>query len=390
MMMQSEDQQMTDLLETIVENLGTPASYYKKAAERHRSLGEWLCRPESKVAVYKPHVSAQGSFRYGTVNMPLEDDEEYDLDNVTMLNIPKTGITQKELKQLYGSEIKAYARAHGILAPVEEKNRCWRLVYADEVKFHLDALPCLAEESATISAIVARGVPMGLASRAIAITDKRHPQYERITRYLVSSNPRGFAAWFEERVRPLAKARMRQLVEKKLYASVEDVPPYEWKTPLQQSIQLLKRHRDTMFRKTPSRRPISMIITNLAAQAYAGETDVWSAVRNVTEKIPSLVNPTRPRVPNPADPAEDYADKWFRDPSLEENFWAWHAQLKIDLNRLLKSFAAKTLFSEAKSAFCAELSKEQLRKLQPSGVATIRGGAPISITSAPRPWGVDE
>jgi hypothetical protein len=37
-----------------------PASDYRKAAARHRSLAEWLCRPKSKVAVFKPHVSAQG------------------------------------------------------------------------------------------------------------------------------------------------------------------------------------------------------------------------------------------------------------------------------------------------------------------------------------------
>ena len=50
---------------------------------------------------------------------------------------------------------------------------------------------------------------------------------------------------------------MRQLVERRLYASVEDVPPYEWKTPLQRSIQILKRHRDVMFRDEPRRAPRS-------------------------------------------------------------------------------------------------------------------------------------
>ena len=98
---------------------------------------------------------------------------------------------------------------------------------------------------------------------------------------------------------------MRHLVEQRLYASVEDVPPYEWKTPLQRSIQVLKRHRDVMFRDNPLVGPISIIITNLAAHAYAGETDLGSALTNTVERMPQYVNPTRPRVPNPANPAED-------------------------------------------------------------------------------------
>ena len=75
----------TKLLDTIVDHLDIPKSYYEKAAARHKSLGEWLCRPESKVAAFQPHVSPQGSFRYGTVNRPLIATEEYDLDNVTTL-----------------------------------------------------------------------------------------------------------------------------------------------------------------------------------------------------------------------------------------------------------------------------------------------------------------
>jgi hypothetical protein len=85
-------------------------------------------------------------------------------------------------------------------------------------------------------------------------------------------------------------------VEQRLYASIETVPPYEWKTPLQRSVQLLKRHRDVMFRDNPSVGPISMIITNLAAHAYAGEPDILSALTNIVDKMPQFVRPNWPRV----------------------------------------------------------------------------------------------
>jgi hypothetical protein len=134
-------------------------------------------------------VSPQGSFRYGTVNRPLIDTEEYDLDNVTTLLMAKTALTQRHLKTLYGSEIRGYATANGILAPVQEKDRCWRLVYADEVNFHLDTLPCVPEEQAVILGLTSLGVSPELAALAIAITDRRHPQYDQITSALVSSKP---------------------------------------------------------------------------------------------------------------------------------------------------------------------------------------------------------
>ena len=126
------------LLAMVIEHIDVPKSYYEKAAARHTSLGEWLHRPASLVRAFNPDVRPQGSFRYGTVIRPLNEKDDYDLDNVCLLRaLTKGDITQVELKRLYGEEIKGYAQANGMLAPVEEHNRCWRLQYADEVGFHL-------------------------------------------------------------------------------------------------------------------------------------------------------------------------------------------------------------------------------------------------------------
>ncbi len=378
----------SQLLEKVADTLDIPKSYYVKAVKRHKSLGEWLCRPESKIASLHPHVSPQGSFRYGTVNQPLKPGDVYDLDNVTTLMIGKTAMTQQQLKTLYGEEVKAYAKAHGMLAPVEEKNRCWRLLYSDDVAFHLDTLPCVPEEMAVIEAIAGRGVSPEFARRAVAITDLRHPYFKQITSSWPSSNPRGFARWFEGRARQAAAIRMRWLVEARLYASVDDVPPYEWKTPLQRSIQILKRHRDVMFIDCPELAPISMIITNLAAQAYQGETDLWVALRNIVERMPLFVRPTHPRVPNPTDLAEDYADRWASNPALEEKFWTWLRQVKADLDRLPAIIGGDFLSKNLRSAFRVDLSENDLASFhRQSGSKGVIASAPsIQITSAPRPW----
>jgi len=235
---------------------------------------------------------------------------------------------------------------------------------------------------------LAVGVPLDLAERAIAITDRRHPLYDHKTLTLLSSNPRGFARWFEQQARPIAVTRIRALVESRAYATVDDVPPYEWKTPLQLAIQLLKRHRDVMFVDTLDLAPIAMIITNLAAQAYRGEVDLGEALSNMLERMPSLVRPSTPRVPNPADPAEDYADRWRQDSRLERSFWAWHAQAKADVARLVRAIESGTFEIEVKRVFRVEITVAQSRvtaRLVP-GVSAAPAPA-IHIASAPRPWG---
>ena len=68
-------------------------------------------------------------------------------------------------------------------------------------------------------------------------------------------------------------------------AKVGNVPAYkEKKSPLQRVVQILKRHRDLMFNGDESK-PISIIITTLAARAYNKETDVLDALVNVVNSM---------------------------------------------------------------------------------------------------------
>jgi hypothetical protein len=371
------------LLDVIVDHLDIPPSYYEKAAARHRSLGEWLQRDGSTLARFAPDVRPQGSFRFGTVIRPVRVGEEYDLDNVCVLTaLGKTELTQQQLKELYGGEVAAYAKANNMLHPATEHNRCWRLHYADEVAFHLDTLPCVPEDDEVRRAIATDGVPWELARRTVAITDRRHPNYRRVAPDWLTSNPRGFAAWFE---RQAALGRDRAIAEGKARATIEDVPPYAWKTTLQRSIQILKRHRDVMFLNAPKLAPISMIITNLAAQAYIGEPDLTTALCNIVERMPEFVRDRAPRVPNPANIAEDYADRWASNPQLEKSFWAWHKQVKADVDKLPTLLQGTGLQEELRHRLRVELTEAELRRFEP------RRAAPPSITTPAvvpsKPWG---
>lgn len=331
---------------------------------------------------FNPDIRPQGSFRFGTVNRPLDEDEEYDLDNVCVLqDLSKSRMTQRQLKDLYGEEIRAYASGNGIQKPVEECKRCWRLHYADEVNFHLDTLPCVPEEQHVIDRIVQLGSSEDLARRCVAITDQRHPQYDEISQNWLSSNPRGFAAWFEGRCR---LGRTRMSLNEGARASVEDVPPYEWKTTLQRSVQVLKRHRDVMFKNHTEFAPISMIITNLAGHAYNGEGDLFEAISNIVARMPDFVRANAPFVPNPADYAEDYADKWKTDSRYEENFWRWHSAVSADLSRIPDWLRGTTLNQRLMSTFEVSVPSSMLPKPRPS--ILVKSPA-IVIPTASKPWG---
>ena len=392
--MSSDSRLMNSLLDMLVELLEIPQSYYEKAAERYRSLGEWLHRKESKVADLSPEVYSQGSFCYGTVIRPLLANEEYDLDLVCQILLTKTTVTQKLVKHLVGDEIKAYAEARSFNEPAEEKPRCWRLNYADHVNFHMDIVPCIPEDMAFIDQLVRMGIPNHLAATAVAITDRRHPNYTIIDPHWFSSNPRGIAAWFENRMRPFARSRIVKLVENQKYASIDDVPAFEWKTPLQRSIQILKRHRDVMFKDSPEWKPLSMIITTLATHAYQGEPDLYEALNGIVDGMPKFVRGSQPRIPNPVNPAEDFADRRSKDVRFEQNFWAWHAQIKADLSELWRlSGHVHDIKRIVRKRFALDVTADMEKDLGGGGAGSgphiVVATPTVHIASAPKPWRSD-
>ena len=382
-------EQASRILEHFVELLDIPEHYYELAKRRYESLAEWFHREASNIARFDPAVYPQGSFRLGTVIRPLSDVEEYDLDLVSALMLlSKADLSQADLKQLVGEEVRAYARAKGVKEPVTEKKRCWRLDYADEVRFHMDILPALPDDETFKRMLVQQGIPQEQADHSLAITDKARSNYTSISDDWPRSNPKDYALWFEGRMKVVAQQRRLALVEKRAYASVDDVPAYEWKTPLQRAVKILKRHRDVMFRDQPELRPISIIISTLSAEAYEGESDLFSALSNILDSMPGLIRPQEPRVPNPVDPTEDFADKWKSDFRLEQSFLAWHRQACADARRLAGAIGARGLAVLAETGFGIDIADERCRAL--AGEADAPTAAPsIIVGSAPRPWRQD-
>lgn len=170
---------------------------------------------------------------------------------------------------------------------------------------------------------------------------------------------------------------------------IDNLPYYQWKTPLQQAIQLLKRHRDTMFKDDEDNKPISVIITTLAAKSYNGETDLASALTNILSRMGDYINSTVPLVPNPVNPAEDFADKWYGKDSakykLQENFYKWLYQAKADFKALCSKDNSQLVVDAANRGLAVSLNVTSVALALGLSAAVVVPTKEIH-TSAPKPW----
>ncbi|MFC3631827.1 nucleotidyltransferase [Paracoccus angustae] len=311
-------------LEALAEELEISSSRYEAAERSYTSLGEWLHRPTSTVLTYDPQVYVQGSFRLGTAIKPISEAEDYDVDSICEFrNLGKFSLTQQELKTKLGVEIKAYAKAQGMNKPVEEGRRCWKLQYADGAQFHMDIVPALPNEGSMRLLLEQKQLDTSWANTAIAITDNQHTSYEIITEDWPRSNPKGYAQWFRAKV---VEVRTRGLFENRAKAEVEAMPTYKIKTPLQSAIMILKRHRDLMFADRYNERPISIIITTLAAHAYKGEETIGKALVSILNGMENHIRydaQGNALIANPTDPLENFADKWPLHPERRDAFFEW-------------------------------------------------------------------
>lgn len=388
------------IIEDLIKSLDIPESAYEKAEARYKDVGDWFGRPESTCSANAPRVYPQGSFRLGTVIRPLLPTDQYDLDLGCRLRkgIYKSTHTQQELKELVGDDLEAYRKARRIETKLQEKNRCWRLEYQDELSFHMDVVPSIPEsegrrrviEEAIANSGTKRDLAKAVAQHAGAITDLGHPHYSNLCDDWKVSNSEGYALWFEARMR-LATTLMEDLRNQARLAQIDELPARKWRSPLQRCVQILKRHRDVWSQENPDAKPISVIITTLAALAYQGEEDVGSALERILSDMGNYVSQVVPRVPNPVNPVEDFADKWYdpkyRSLNLELNFWSWLKQAQVDYKLLVNNHDPKMVVEQAKNRYFATLSETEIRNaLGTPSVNIITSPKTHSIAEPAKPW----
>jgi len=377
----SIQQQLGMILQHLAESLDISDLQYESAVKHYEAVGKWLSDGDSSIAIHDPQIYPQGSFRLGTMIKPFNDTDQYDIDLVCELKVlRKENVSQKQLKDMVGDRLKENERYRKML---KEGKRCWTLQYADSARFHMDILPAIPDEE--INGI-AREIGVDLAESAILITDRELHNWQR-------SNPVGYAEWFKERMRIQFNAK-RMLLAESLKANLEEVPDYKVKTPLQRSIQILKRHRDIRFVDDQDDKPISIIITTLAARAYDNEADFLEALQNIIAKMPSLIERDEQGnalVTNPVNPLENFADKWKKHPEKEIKFRKWLQQVQADLEAALRAGDLSDMIEGLKPCFGDRIVNQVVSKAFPdraSSASAVASVAPsISIPKPSKPWG---
>lgn len=321
-------------LNEIARDLDISPSDFLLAQTRYQAIGDWLSNGWYGSG-WEPKVYVQGSFRLGTVVKPFRGGREqgFDVDQVIELRKRSSTVTPRGLKHDIGDRLKEHGSYERMLRP--EGRRCWTIQYAEDgsrPEFHVDVLPA-------INAV-------GASTTRIDITNKAGDAYS-----WSSSDPNGFYQWFKSKNAISEELSMRSrtaILEESqdIFESVDQVPKQLVRTALQRAIQIVKRHRDVYF-DGKEQAPSSITITTILAKVFRGG-GVDEALEGFAKYVCSRHDEVMSGVPvavdgildfqegkwvieNPADPEENFADKWNSDPKLAAAFFLWGHQLSRDV-----------------------------------------------------------
>jgi hypothetical protein len=304
---ESRTDQLDELLGTSIAAIDIPPAIRERAIARYEEVAAYLahhCPGEGD-------IFTQGSFRLNTVVAPVAASGEYDMDLVYKRNVHRDSITKLELKREAGRTLLSYVNSEPYGAPeLGEGKRCWTLDFPDE-PFHVDVLPAIPNPDEL--------------ERAILLTDRQLREWQR-------SNPINYADWFRRQMSlELRMLREAAAIAKRM--EIEAVPEEELKTTLQRTVQALKRHRDLHFGEDHDKlAPASIIITTLAARAYAGGAGLFEVVSDITGRMASFVEVREGVywIENPVQVGENFAERWKGRPRRAQAFFDWIEQAHAD------------------------------------------------------------
>ncbi len=237
---------------------------YDKAVSRYETINKWIERDESPLKDRVELFYPQGSMAIGaTIASKLRTDE-FDIDVISQLD-PSVGASPRQVLDLLYEAIRG-ERGSRYYRMAERRTRCVTIHYSDDM--HLDVTPTLRM--------------MGTPDRQSWIFHHRPEAPQEPSRRLIA-NPYGFAEWFKVNT-PLdydfadlfeKRAEEYERLSIQAEADSDSVPPQQ--PPFRKSkavivLQLLKRWRNVQYDSRQGRRPPSIMIAKLVADA-ANHTD---------------------------------------------------------------------------------------------------------------------
>ena len=257
---------LDQLLADVAIRIQLSQSNFNKAVRRYGAVSEWIERDGSPLKDGVELFYPQGSMAIGaTIASKLRTDE-FDIDVVAQLKLPASVPPKVALDLLFesirGSKQSVYHRI------TKRRTRCVTVNYSDNM--HLDVTPSVLR--------------LGYPERESFIFHQR-PETPNDPGLSLIANPYGFAEWFKRVTPPdlgfasVFKARALQhesLIAAKM-ADSEPVEPQE--QPFRKSrsviaLQLLKRWRNVQYDTRTARRPPSIMIAKLVADASGQSTSL--------------------------------------------------------------------------------------------------------------------
>ncbi len=351
--------QFNEILEELGNTLDISEIQFDAAVKSYKAVGSWLCADDSLLKPYNPTIKPQGSFLLGTTIKPYDENQDLDIDLVCELSGKNANWTQQNLKNIVGKQLENHKTYESLLT--KEGRRCWTLQYRKNSdkndKYHMDILPAVIATgySIILEKALSNRALLNLDSLAISITDTKEDNYKRERRpeYWLKSNPFGYAKWF------IDKATLDNVKLFSLNDAIKPVPKFQSeKLPLQRVVQILKRHRDMIF-KDDKEKPISIIITTLAAYAYRKQSNILEALFDVIDRMDLFIQIKQDPasleyysfVGNPVNNTENFADKWRESPAKEKKFRNWLKKVKEDITHTTIQRGSHNIIGSLSKAF---------------------------------------
>lgn len=327
-------------------------SQYALISDRYESLQRILSAADNPL-LQDAHIFVQGSIRLKTTLKPAPEavDEMATVDADAIVWLPNAGDADattvlKAIQERFRDGVR-------VEAPIKPLRRGIRIIYADENPgFHIDVTP-------------ARSAP----GNGDANGEGKLQVPDRDLGWKASS-PIPYSQWLEiVAAQEIQLIGLEALTERHVVfaeASQEPIPNYADYidgNPLRAAIKLLKRHRDEWAIRTGevAVRPISAVITTLAAAAYAEIASESrqhpyrpvEAIMQIVSRMPKFIDRIGGDyfVFNPMDRGENFAEKWNRPngegAAYRQAFAGWHAAAQKDMRMGLRDFGSAAAFAEA-------------------------------------------
>ncbi len=361
-----------ELLADIAIRIQLSPTQHRLATERYETLDQWIQRHGSPLHGLVQTTYAQGSMRIGaTINSRVTNDE-FDIDAVTQLGLPAATAPCDVLDALF----RAVRGEPGsrYFGRTRRRSRCVTVSYGDGM--HVDLTP----------AILQAGTP----PRQSWIFEHESKRQFDAGKSLIA-NPYGFAEWFKMRMpddRDFSRWFTGRAEAYERILAAEPVPPpipVDWKPRVVVALQLLKRCRNVRYDKRTGRRPPSVVLSKLVADAAAEAVVSGPSLLHVLLQLAQTLlaefehlntGGRLLHVANPVCPADILTDRWPGNLDAQATFITDSRNLVADLLALQRSSNIDEirgilagLFGEAPA----------LKAIEPHLKAIPRG--PVRVTS---------